>query len=120
MASARPLIPHPTNNAQPTISPESWARSRMTSQEIIGNSTCVLPRDLGDKQAPPRIRRELKVNFVGSASSESQLLLPCYHFGVSRCNHKHRTGWDLNPRIYSLFRFDLLCLAGSLYIIALN
>ena len=106
MASAKPLIPHPTNNAQPTISPDSCAKSRMTSQEIIGDSTSEPPRDLGDKQAPPRNRRELKVNFVGSASLETQLLLPCYHFGVSPCNHKHRTGWDLNPRFYLLLCFD--------------
>jgi hypothetical protein len=92
----------------------------MTSQEIIERSTSVLRTGLGGRQAQVRTRRELKVNFVGSASFEDHLLPPCYSFGVSPCNHKRRTGWDLNPRIYFLFRFDLLCLAGSLYIIALN
>jgi len=72
MASARPLIPHPTNNAQPTISPESWARSRITSQEIIaGRSTSVRRTGLGGRQAQVRTRRELKANVVGSASFEA-------------------------------------------------
>jgi len=72
MASARPLIPHPTNNAQPTISPDSCAKSRMTSQEIIvGRSTSVRRTGLGGKQAQVRNPRELKVNVVGSASFEA-------------------------------------------------
>jgi hypothetical protein len=83
---------------------DSCPKSRRISQEIIGISD--LPQVAGGIRARVRNRRELKANFVGSASSESQLLLPCYHFGVSRCNHKTRTGWDLNPRSYFLLQND--------------
>jgi len=106
MASARPLIPHPTNNAQPTISPESWARSLMTSQEIIGDSTSEPRRDSDGTQAQVRTRRELKANVVGSAFFEAHLLPPCYSFGVSHYSDKCWQWRDLNPRFYFLFRFD--------------